>query len=214
MSRNKYPEVTVNRILDSATKLFLQKGYEKTTIQDIVNDLGDLSKGAIYHHFSSKEDIIQAVGERMYANVDFASMFKGREDQLTGLEKLKEICLTCMTSVQQHQLMEAVPDYYHNPKFLAQEVFESVKHSPQMLLPYIEEGVEDGSITVSQPKEAAEVFLLLINIWINPLVFHETRAAFTEKVRFLKTLLDQIGLPVMDEKVMAAALSYGECLDD
>ncbi|MCB6367618.1 TetR/AcrR family transcriptional regulator, partial [Intestinibacillus massiliensis] len=76
MSRNKYPEVTVNRILDSATKLFLQKGYEKTTIQDIVNDLGDLSKGAIYHHFSSKEDIIQAVGERMYANVDFAAMFK------------------------------------------------------------------------------------------------------------------------------------------
>ena len=49
MARNKYPEVTVNRILDVATRLFLEKGYEETTIQAILDELGDLSKGAIYH---------------------------------------------------------------------------------------------------------------------------------------------------------------------
>ena len=61
MARNKHPEQTVQKILDVSLKLFGEKGYEKTTIQDIVDALG-MSKGAIYHHFKSKDDIIEALG--------------------------------------------------------------------------------------------------------------------------------------------------------
>ena len=61
MARNKYPEVTVEKILDAAQRLFLEKGYENTTIQDIVGELGGLTKGAVYHHFKSKEEIMDAV---------------------------------------------------------------------------------------------------------------------------------------------------------
>ena len=53
MARNKYPEVTVEKILDVSQRLFLEKGYDATTIQDIVDDLGGLTKGALYHHFLS-----------------------------------------------------------------------------------------------------------------------------------------------------------------
>ena len=60
MARNKHPEETVNLILDVAFRLFMEKGYEHTSIQDIINQLGGLSKGAIYHHFKSKEDILIA----------------------------------------------------------------------------------------------------------------------------------------------------------
>jgi len=55
MARNAHPEVTRNRILDAAQQLFITKGYEHTSIQNIVDELGDLSKGAIYHHFKSKK---------------------------------------------------------------------------------------------------------------------------------------------------------------
>ena len=65
MARNKNPEETINRILDTAYRLFLERGYEYTSIQDIINNLGGLSKGAIYHHFKSKEDILEAVTNRM-----------------------------------------------------------------------------------------------------------------------------------------------------
>ena len=37
MARNKNPEITINRILDAAMDLFLEKGYDNTTIQDIVD---------------------------------------------------------------------------------------------------------------------------------------------------------------------------------
>ena len=50
MARNKYPEETVSRILDAAMRLFREKGFEHTTLQDIVDQL-DVTKGAVYHHF-------------------------------------------------------------------------------------------------------------------------------------------------------------------
>ena len=57
MARNKYPEETQRKILDVSFRLFTEKGYDHTTIQDIVDALG-MSKGAVYHHFKSKEDIL------------------------------------------------------------------------------------------------------------------------------------------------------------
>ena len=65
MARNRHPEETVNLILNVAFRLFMEKGYEHTSIQDIIDNLGGLSKGAIYHHFKSKEDILEAVTNRM-----------------------------------------------------------------------------------------------------------------------------------------------------
>jgi len=74
MPRNKYPEQTVEKILDAAALLFLQKGYQNTTLQDII-DATKLSKGAVYHHFRSKEEIAQdeALGiKRMNADEELA----------------------------------------------------------------------------------------------------------------------------------------------
>ena len=46
MPRNKYPEQTVEKILDAAAALFAEKGYQSTTLQDIIDATG-LSKGYV-----------------------------------------------------------------------------------------------------------------------------------------------------------------------
>lgn len=51
-----------NHILDAAEKLFFEKGYEQTSIQDIL-DVLSLSKGGFYHHFPSKEAILSEICE-------------------------------------------------------------------------------------------------------------------------------------------------------
>jgi len=48
------------KILNTATQLFIQKGSEKTSMQDIAQTAG-ISKGAIYHHFKSKDEIVLGV---------------------------------------------------------------------------------------------------------------------------------------------------------
>ncbi len=62
----KVPEVRRSELLDSAQALFFSKGYEATTVADIMQRAG-VSKGGFYHHFSAKEDLLEALGERMAA---------------------------------------------------------------------------------------------------------------------------------------------------
>ena len=87
MARNKYPELTVEKILDVAQKLFLEQGYEQTTIQDIVNNLGGMTKGAVYHHFKSKEEIINALADKMFLENNPFSIEWSSKDPISNYVK-------------------------------------------------------------------------------------------------------------------------------
>src|SRR3984957_5239426 len=56
---------THERILDVALDLFLEKGYEKTSLREIAEQLG-FSKAALYYHFASKDDIFLALHLRLH----------------------------------------------------------------------------------------------------------------------------------------------------
>ncbi len=103
MARNKYPEVTVEKILDVSQRLFLEKGYDNTTIQDIVDELGGLSKGAIYHHFKSKEEIMDALGDRMFFNNNPFEKVRARTD-LNGLQKMRMAVMLNQSDEKQIEL--------------------------------------------------------------------------------------------------------------
>ena len=190
MSRNKYPEETVNLILNTSQKLFLEKGYENTSIQDIVDDLGGLSKGAIYHHFKSKEEILNAVGDRFNQQVIY-ELKKVRDDEnLNGAEKLKKMFEISLSSSDRDILYTVAPDMMENPKLLVfqlQEIFHEVV--PFFVRPVIEQGGRDGSIQTDYPKELSEVIVLLANIWLNPMVIKAEIGELANRVRFFNSLL-------------------------
>ena len=118
MARNKYPEETKNLIIDTASKLFIENGYEHTSIQDIIEHLGGLSKGAIYHHFKSKEEIMMAVAEKLYSNSS-AKMYKIRERKdLNGRQKLEEVFRISIFAMEQKNMFSAAPDMMKNPQLL------------------------------------------------------------------------------------------------
>jgi AcrR family transcriptional regulator len=52
-----------NEILGTAERLFHTKGYEKCTVNDILNEIG-IAKGTFYHYFNSKEEVLDAVVSR------------------------------------------------------------------------------------------------------------------------------------------------------
>lgn len=51
------------QILDAAEKLFFERGYDRTSVQDILDVLG-MSKGGFYHYFDAKDSVLRAVSER------------------------------------------------------------------------------------------------------------------------------------------------------
>ncbi|MGX4599116.1 TetR/AcrR family transcriptional regulator [Faecalimicrobium sp. JNUCC 81] len=209
MARNKNPEITINRILDAAMDLFLKKGYDNTTIQDIVDALGDLSKGAIYHHFKSKEEIIEAVIPRLYDSSDSKFLEIKESTYYTGLEKLKQILLISLENPGQEKLAMAAPNLMKNPRFLTQQLYNTVEIIvPNLVEPIIREGIKDGSIVSNNPKEVAEVFMILMNIWINPAIFHSTEEEFKNKFLFCRKLISDLGIPMLDDSVLEILERY------
>lgn len=209
MARNKYPEETVQRILDVSLRLFLEQGYDGTTIQDIIDHLGGLSKGAIYHHFKSKEQIFEAVLERLYQHKEAELEAILRVPGVTGLERLSRILYASLGDPKQDQLFIIAPNMLKNARFLGIQMMEVSEASKQFVAPVIREGMRDGSIRANHPDEVAELLLLIANFWLNPLVFEADEAAIVQKCHVCREWLAIYGMEsLLDEKNEAILRRY------
>lgn len=201
MARNKYPEVTVEKILEVAQRLFLEKGYDNTTIQDIVDELGGLTKGAIYHHFKSKEDIICSLSEKMFVDSNPFAVAKQRKD-LNPLQKMREAIKLNQANTQAAQLnIQALP-LLKNPRIFAELIESNRRLLSPLWLELIEEGNRDGSIQTEYAKEIAELIPLLGDVWLYPDVYPATEGEIVHKFLFFKEMLEKMGVPVIDDEMV------------
>lgn len=209
MARNKYPEVTVEKILDVSQRLFLEEGYDNTTIQDIVDGLGGLTKGAVYHHFKSKEDIMDAVGERMFKENNPFDAVMNRTD-LNGLQKLRQMVLLNQSDRPRMKMNIQYLPLLKNPRMLA----GMIESNRDALTPYfyklIQEGNRDGSIHTEYAKELSELIPLMTSLWLAPTVYPATADEMLHKFQFICTMLEQMGLPLADEHILSLAAAYFE----
>lgn len=200
MARNKYPEVTVERILDVSQRLFLEKGYENTTIQDIVDELGGLTKGAVYHHFKSKEEIMDAVGDRMFFSNNPFEVVRGRTD-LNGLQKLREAVRLNQSDQERVRLTAQSIPIAKSPRLLQEMIVSNRKVLTPYFLELIEEGNRDGSMHTDYPREIAELLPLLTSLWLLPSVYPASREQMKRKFLFLGEMLEKMGVPLMDDSI-------------
>lgn len=202
MARNKYPEVTVERILDVSQRLFLEKGYENTTIQDIVDELGGLTKGAVYHHFKSKEEIMDAVGDRMFFSNNPFEAVRGRTD-LNGLQKLREAVRLNQSDQERVRLTAQSIPIAKSPRLLQEMIVSNRKVLTPYFLELIKEGNRDGSMHTNYPREIAELLPLLTSLWLLPSVYPASREQMKRKFLFLGEMLEKMGVPLMDDSIRA-----------
>ncbi len=95
--RKKQKEETLVDILRVAEELFSEKGYEKTTIVNIADRCG-LSKGALYHHFKCKEEVLERICFKNYLEQKKLFFPIVRDDNRTMSEKLQQIMIMISTS--------------------------------------------------------------------------------------------------------------------
>lgn len=203
MARNKYPEETHQLILDVSAKLFWEKGYEQTTLQDIIDRMGGLTKGAIYHHFRSKEEILIAVVEQMSMENTIA-MSRIRDDAtLSGKEKLEKMFSESLTDSKQKDLFTVTPNLMENPKLLS-FYLKMVAYTivPDYIVPVIRQGVEDGSIQTEYPEELADVIMFLTDVWVNPIIFPMSDVQMANRIMLINDLLKPLNIQLIDEEMI------------
>lgn len=158
----KEAAVRRNEILDAAEQLFVTKGFDKTSTGDILERVG-IARGTLYYHFKSKEEILDAMIERMTETLlRGAGQIADQKDKPV-LQRLTEMLLALnVDSELGNEIMEQV----HKPQnaLMHQKMQERLLAGVVPLFTgLIKEGIAQGICRTDYPAEAAEMLLLYSN---------------------------------------------------
>lgn len=211
MAGYKRSVATVQKILDVSLKLFLEKGYEETTILDIVDQLGGLSRGAFYHHFKSKEEVLNAINDRMFLENNPFEKIRN-EKNMTGLEKLKHVIKHQFRNQDVKNVNMMSLPLLKNPRILVDCLETNQRVVAPMFKELIEEGIRDGSIHLDPKytKTASEFMMLFSDLWLAPVIFPSDPQEMKQRLYFSKELYEKLGLPLFDDEI----ISYMEHMID
>jgi len=155
-----------NEILDAALQLVYTKGYDKMTIQDILDKL-KISKGAFYHYFDSKVTVLEAVIERMAAEqVEPVFLSIVQDPNLTALEKFHSYfqMSTYWKTSNKAFLMQLMQIWYSDENALTRQkmLAKTAEHLGPFFTEIINQGVREGVFTTPYPEITSQVMINLI----------------------------------------------------
>ena len=206
MSKEYNSQATIETILSVSAKLFLEKGFDKTSMMDIAKTAG-ISKGAIYHHFQSKDEIIKSVTERQAQAVkDVMENFLSETYSLSGKEQLQLILERNFENQKAHYLDDVMSIRMKSAEFVLSYMQSCVNKGSAFVSEIIKRGIADGSLVTDSPDECAEVFLLLLNVWCDPAVFNCNGEKLSSRLNFLQYLMKSIGIDVLSDGFIEKSL--------
>ena len=154
-----------NEILDVAQRLVYTKGYERMTIQDILDDL-QISKGAFYHYFDSKQALLMALVERIGEQAEQLVLPIVSSREMPAQDKL----LRFFAVLDQHKRenLELIFTFLRiwyadeNALFRHKLYLTRIKRLAPWLSQIIQEGVAEGVFTTPYPEHAARMIISLL----------------------------------------------------
>jgi AcrR family transcriptional regulator len=151
----KNPETRRKEFIEVARELFMEKGFEQTSISDITSKMG-MSHGSFFYYFKSKNDVMKAV------ICDILNYWKefmdnlAANEEMNGLEKMQ---LILQMSIESSTVKQNINEFFEK-KGNAAMYQEYRKRSHEIIMPLIteivEQGVEEGIFDLEFPKETVE----------------------------------------------------------
>lgn len=198
----KRPEEWKKEILDAAESLFLSKGYEKTSVSDIMQAAGG-TKGLFYHFFKSKEEAMHALGNRMFFENNPFDAVRERHDW-NAMQKIQKLLAQNTADERRNKINMQAVGILQDPHILMVAVAENCRALTPLWRELLEEGRRDGSIQTEYAKELSEL-LPLINFWFLPSLFPASEEENKRKYRFMAEVLMAAGLPILEGETAAFA---------
>jgi len=211
VTRKINPKKTIDTILSVSEKLFLERGYEKTSTQEIVNETG-LSKGTIFHHFKSKEDILAAVLNR-YNDSTAADMHRwlSEMERLTAKEKIVGLFNRFYEEAERTPLSKLAL-ISQSPRLILEDLRVWAKKISPIITELIKEGNEDGSIQTAFPEECAQLFNLLFCIWCDPVTLECDAEGLHKRLLFIQHTMRLLGVDVASDAFIEKSMIFAEGL--
>lgn len=182
-------------IIEAARNLFQTKDYDKATMSDLMESL-NIAKGTLYHYFSSKEEILEAVVEDIVNDE-----LKKKEEllnsdsvqQLNAMEKFKAIIMDSDIDDTNENILESL-HHPENTEMHAKQLGRYLIRLAPLYARVISEGCDTGYFNTSHPLECAE-FILAGTQFLTDLGFYPWKETqLNRRIDALPSLLEaQLG---------------------
>lgn len=169
-----------NEILDVAEELFGSKGFDQTSTNDILEKVG-IARGTLYYHFKSKEDILDAMIERMNNQLLAVAAKIASQQTIPVLERLVR---TIMALNVDNSLGNEVMQQVHKPQnaLMHQKMQEKlVSGITPIVTKLVEEGISQGMFHTDFPAEAVEMCMIYSNTAFDDL-FEQSEAQTRQRI--------------------------------
>ncbi|MCR5406453.1 MAG: TetR/AcrR family transcriptional regulator [Lachnospiraceae bacterium] len=160
MAESKSAEERREEIMDAAAELFSTKGYEETTTTDIMKKVG-IAKGTLYYHFASKEEILDAMIERMGRRLIATARDCAATDAPVYERLLKVMLSLNANSIGGEDLIEIM----HQPRnVLMHEKSRAmvIREAGPILADLVREGVDEGLFDCKYPEQTVEIIMVYV----------------------------------------------------
>ncbi|MCI6561113.1 MAG: TetR/AcrR family transcriptional regulator [Ruminococcus sp.] len=158
----KEAEERRSEILDAAEKLFSEKGFDGTSTNDILDEVG-IARGTLYYHFKAKEDILDAMIDRITGRLIQKAKKIAAKKELPVMQRLTMTMLSLnVDNDLGHEIMKQV----HKPQnaLMHQKMQEQMIASVNpVITELIMEAISQGICQTEFPSEATEMILLYSN---------------------------------------------------
>lgn len=192
-----------NEILDVAGRLFAAKGFDHTSTNDILEEIG-IARGTLYYHFKSKEDILDAMIDRMIGRMLVQAKDLAGQKEIPVLQRL-----TMMIQVLQRndsgkdEIMEQI----HKPQnaLMHQKIQERLLSEMNPLLTaLVEEGIRQGICQTDYPAETVEMTFLYAGMAFDELAVCSGEQKRRKRMAFIYNLERLLGMEQgsMQETIM------------
>jgi AcrR family transcriptional regulator len=165
-------EERTDQILEAAEKVFVEKGFQRARMDDIA-DQSNLSKGALYWYFKSKDDIVIEIFDRIFSSeaADLEWLIASKDN---ASDRLLEYTERVIKDV--NRLLKFTPIAFEflslafRNKFFRKAFKRYLSAHMDILVPIIQQGISSGEFRNIDPKEAAitvsAVFEGTLALWV------------------------------------------------
>jgi TetR/AcrR family transcriptional regulator, transcriptional repressor for nem operon len=152
-------------ILDATQRLILSNGYERLTVQHILEEL-QISKGAFYHYFDSKPAVVEALTERLVDDAERALARIAKEPQLGVTEKLQRFFgeIIQWKSARQNLMVAMLPVWYAPDNLAFRLLVDSAtaKRLAPLLSLIVRQGVDEHHFATAYPEQAGAIIVAVV----------------------------------------------------
>ena len=182
MKTVKEGEVRRREILVAARELFVKKGYEQTSVNDILK-IVDIAKGTFYYYFASKEEVLEAI------ILDIVEEGARKAEQIIkdkSIPLVKRIMMAIMAQTPEFEGSEEIKEEMHkveNAKLEQLYTKAMLKRMTPVLREPVIEGMEQDIFHLEYPMECIETILLLGHMMFDCAVFEWEMEEYPKKIQ-------------------------------